>query len=107
MSKTPDMQKMKEMFKNLGIDINKISRKKMASLVKIAGNISDPANMTADQIQQVSQSSIGREILAKIGGEVLGPKLEPKQSEKIGRNKPCPCQSGKKYKKCCLAKDLG
>ena len=23
----------------------------------------------------------------------------------IGRNAPCPCGSGKKYKKCCLAKD--
>jgi preprotein translocase subunit SecA len=26
--------------------------------------------------------------------------------EKVGRNDPCPCGSGKKYKKCCLAKDL-
>lgn len=26
----------------------------------------------------------------------------PIQSEKIGRNEPCPCGSGKKYKKCCL-----
>ncbi|MFW6283714.1 MAG: SEC-C metal-binding domain-containing protein [Minisyncoccales bacterium] len=26
----------------------------------------------------------------------------PKKSEKIGRNDPCPCGSGKKYKKCCL-----
>jgi hypothetical protein len=24
---------------------------------------------------------------------------------KVGRNNPCPCGSGKKYKKCCLAKD--
>ena len=24
---------------------------------------------------------------------------------KIGRNKPCPCGSGKKYKKCCLNKE--
>jgi tetratricopeptide (TPR) repeat protein len=24
---------------------------------------------------------------------------------KIGRNDPCPCGSGKKYKKCCLARD--
>ena len=24
---------------------------------------------------------------------------------KIGRNDPCPCGSGKKYKKCCLAGD--
>ncbi|WP_391204748.1 SEC-C metal-binding domain-containing protein [Psychrobacillus sp. L4] len=28
-------------------------------------------------------------------------KLEPAVSEKIGRNDPCPCGSGKKYKKCC------
>lgn len=24
-----------------------------------------------------------------------------KQKEKVGRNEPCPCGSGKKYKKCC------
>ncbi|MGH6681278.1 MAG: SEC-C metal-binding domain-containing protein, partial [Bradyrhizobium sp.] len=24
---------------------------------------------------------------------------------KIGRNEPCPCGSGRKYKQCCLAKD--
>ena len=24
---------------------------------------------------------------------------------KIGRNDPCPCGSGKKYKKCCLNKE--
>jgi uncharacterized protein len=26
---------------------------------------------------------------------------EPVRSEKVGRNEPCPCGSGKKYKKCC------
>ena len=26
-------------------------------------------------------------------------------SEKVGRNDPCHCGSGKKYKKCCMAKD--
>ena len=26
---------------------------------------------------------------------------------KVGRNDPCPCGSGKKYKKCCLGKDQG
>ena len=29
-------------------------------------------------------------------------KLLPKTKKKIGRNDPCPCGSGKKYKKCCL-----
>jgi len=27
------------------------------------------------------------------------------KEEKVGRNDPCPCGSGKKYKKCCLAKN--
>ncbi len=28
-----------------------------------------------------------------------------RKAEKIGRNDPCPCGSGKKYKNCCMAKD--
>ena len=28
---------------------------------------------------------------------------EPVASSKLGRNDPCPCGSGKKYKKCCGA----
>ena len=31
-------------------------------------------------------------------------KAQPKQVEKVGRNEPCPCGSGKKYKNCCLGK---
>lgn len=31
------------------------------------------------------------------------PRMEPLVSNKIGRNDPCPCGSGKKYKKCCAA----
>ncbi|MGB2727569.1 MAG: SEC-C metal-binding domain-containing protein [Halobacteriota archaeon] len=27
------------------------------------------------------------------------------KEKEIGRNDPCPCGSGKKYKKCCLGKD--
>jgi uncharacterized protein YecA (UPF0149 family) len=28
-----------------------------------------------------------------------------KPKKKIGRNDPCPCGSGKKYKKCCMNKE--
>jgi len=31
-------------------------------------------------------------------------KVLPMTVEKVGRNQPCPCGSGKKYKKCCLMK---
>jgi SEC-C motif-containing protein len=35
---------------------------------------------------------------------VVNPKQPPRQTgPKIGRNDPCPCGSGKKYKKCCGA----
>jgi hypothetical protein len=30
-----------------------------------------------------------------------------RQGPKVGRNEPCPCGSGKKYKKCCWGKDHG
>ena len=36
------------------------------------------------------------------GGEVSA-KQPPREVVKIGRNDPCPCGSGKKYKKCCGA----
>jgi len=32
---------------------------------------------------------------------VINPKAQPVKSAKVGRNDPCPCGSGKKYKKCC------
>jgi uncharacterized protein YecA (UPF0149 family) len=34
----------------------------------------------------------------------LVPKSESKQ--RVGRNDPCPCRSGKKFKNCCLRKEV-
>jgi len=31
----------------------------------------------------------------------------PAKKRKVGRNDPCPCGSGKKYKQCCLPRELG
>ena len=40
--------------------------------------------------------------LAGVGGEKEKPKpIVRRASEKVGRNDPCPCGSGKKYKQCC------
>jgi hypothetical protein len=33
--------------------------------------------------------------------EAQAPEPPPPPAEKVGRNDPCPCGSGKKYKKCC------
>ena len=37
------------------------------------------------------------------GAESSGPTTIKRKNKKIGRNAPCPCGSGKKYKKCCGA----
>ncbi len=34
-------------------------------------------------------------------GDDEGPMTVKRQGKKVGRNDPCPCGSGKKYKKCC------
>jgi hypothetical protein len=36
--------------------------------------------------------------------KIISPKYSERKRKKIGRNDPCPCGSGKKYKKCCLGK---
>jgi len=47
-----------------------------------------------------SYAHIGRSIFEAVLEHSKGGS-EPAVSEKIGRNEPCPCGSGKKYKKCC------
>ena len=34
------------------------------------------------------------------------PEQIEEETPKVGRNDPCPCGSGKKYKKCCLKKEI-
>lgn len=54
------------------------------------------------------------EILARneLGSESLIPYEYPvattvvRKKKKIGRNEPCPCGSGKKFKKCCIEKGI-
>lgn len=36
-----------------------------------------------------------------VDGEVKGHTPYRREAPKVGRNEPCPCQSGKKFKKCC------
>jgi uncharacterized protein len=43
---------------------------------------------------------------ARVGSAAdIAPSFAAPRAEKVGRNEPCPCGSGKKYKKCCGPKD--
>ena len=40
---------------------------------------------------------------ARTGGDDAKVRTVRRETRKVGRNEPCPCGSGKKYKKCCGA----
>jgi len=56
--------------------------------------------MTPEKIDEMNQPEDQKLVFSHGDG---GDKKKPakRESDKIGRNAPCPCGSGKKYKKCC------
>jgi preprotein translocase subunit SecA len=62
----------------------------------------------AQQIQRVQVAKQKSAVAAAVGGEDTKKRpVVKKAAEKVGRNDPCPCGSGKKYKKCCGANAAG
>ena len=58
----------------------------------------------AEQIKRAEIAKQKAASVASVGGETVKKcPVVKKAAEKIGRNDPCPCGSGKKYKKCCGA----
>ena len=54
-------------------------------------------NTMMDQLTQAVENGT----LPKFDTPSVIPQLPRRETPKIGRNDPCPCESGKKYKKCC------
>ena len=54
----------------------------------------------------IMTSPLGNPDLLKSISFCNQPKTAPAASPKVGRNAPCPCGSGKKYKKCCDSPEL-
>ena len=56
--------------------------------------------------QEVKRQKVAKEVRAVGSGDSIVKKQPVRKSEKkVGPNDPCPCGSGKKYKKCCMQKD--
>ena len=49
--------------------------------------------------QNIERKEVSKEKITNDGKDAV--KAQPKKVDKIGRNDPCPCGSGKKYKNCC------
>ena len=57
--------------------------------------------------QEVKRERVAKETGTAAATNAEVKKQPVKKGTKIGPNDPCPCGSGKKYKKCCLQKDKG
>ncbi|QTA86779.1 preprotein translocase subunit SecA [Desulfonema magnum] len=81
-----------DMFQNM---ISRIKEETLETLFRI--QIETPGKEEMFSFRRPKQ-----ELVFSAGEDIGDRKKEPvKRTEKIGRNDPCPCGSGKKYKKCC------
>lgn len=59
-------------------------------------------DFAAQMLEMFPEALLQYAVIGRSIADVLQrPKPEPARSTKIGRNDPCPCGSGKKYKNCC------
>ena len=79
-----------EMFNDM---ISRVKDETMGILFRI--QIEEPKKI--DDLRQPNEQKLA----FSGGGEPEKPKPAQRKAKKVGRNAPCPCGSGKKYKKCC------
>ncbi|OGI41843.1 MAG: hypothetical protein A2150_00575 [Candidatus Muproteobacteria bacterium RBG_16_64_11] len=82
--------------RNLAETYRKEIKSRDISLEELAGEL-----LKALPNAMQSYARIGRTLYEAVLSEPRIETQQPVSSEKIGRNEPCPCGSGKKYKKCC------
>jgi preprotein translocase subunit SecA len=101
----PLVEYKKEAFEMFQETIDHLKEVVVEQLFKVRASREEPLPRRA-QVAMAPRWQEGR------GGETPGAPLrtpsrvEPRTAsgQKVGRNDPCPCGSGKKYKKCCLLK---
>jgi preprotein translocase subunit SecA len=96
----PLMEYKKEAFDEFNAMIAGI-REDVARLIYRVQVVEGPERRSV--VTEARASLDSRQDVAQLGGgEAQKPRQEPRRVEdKVGRNDPCPCGSGKKHKKCC------
>ena len=86
-----------EMFANM---IEIVKQKTLSTLFRIKISSEEEVDKEALEKKKRQQSEMR---LSRSGGGSDEAQKQPikREGEKVGRNEPCPCGSGKKYKKCC------
>ncbi len=54
---------------------------------------------------KIERKEVAKPVTENLGGDGTTQKKPVVKKDKVGRNDPCPCGSGKKFKNCCLGKE--
>ena len=87
-----------EMFANM---IETVKQQTLTTLFRI--KIASEDEVDRDAMERKKQQQAEMRLTRGAGQSAQAQQQQPvkREGEKIGRNDPCPCGSGKKYKKCC------
>lgn len=89
-----DVRSVLPLLQQMGVDPSKLGPDKLERLMKMSDKIKNPDQITPEVVSEITNI---------FGIDLNGP-VQPKKREislKISRNEKCPCESGKKWKKCC------
>jgi preprotein translocase subunit SecA len=102
--KREGMRLFEEMWKSIGAMVTRLVFRMEQLDERFVG--STWADAEAIHAEAPSASTIAAQQQAAISGTEADQKLEPirNRGQRVGRNDPCPCGSGKKYKRCCIGK---
>jgi preprotein translocase subunit SecA len=101
----PLVEYKKEAFEMFQETIDHLKEVVVEQLFKVRATREEPAPRST-AVAMVPRWQEGRGDAAAAAPARSSPRSEPRTAsgQKVGRNDPCPCGSGKKYKKCCLLK---
>ena len=91
-----DVSSAIKLLRQFGIDLDKLDPEKLERLMQITQQVNDPSQITPEIISEISSMLKLNNVLNQNGKDIKKTKI------KIGRNEPCPCESGKKWKNCCM-----
>jgi preprotein translocase subunit SecA len=105
--KDPKIEYQKEAYQMFLEMLDRIKKDTIEKLFAIQVAKEEGVKEMKVERKQTFILSRGEEAAQRAGGETEAGKgvTVRREGKKVGRNDPCPCGSGKKYKKCCLLKE--
>ena len=91
-----DVSSAIKLLRQFGIDLDKLDPEKLERLMQNTKQVNDPSQITPEITSEISSMLKLNNVLNQNGKDIKKTKI------KIGRNEPCPCESGKKWKNCCM-----